>query len=124
MLGQDIINMFASLGDIGMFLAIVLIILIDGTLFPDRDPPLELVTPGDRIDYLYRLCAAWDFGILPDEEAIRGIRTPAWRQTVERCRFEPSPSYHLLREWHGLERLPFLGTVPARITGDPNLEFV
>jgi len=34
MLGQDIINMFASLGDLGMLLAIVVIILIDGTAFP------------------------------------------------------------------------------------------
>ena len=34
MIGEDIINMFASLGDIGMLLAIVVIIWIDGTAFP------------------------------------------------------------------------------------------
>jgi hypothetical protein len=43
---------------------------------------------------------------------------------VDRCRFLTSPTYHLLREWHGLERLEFLGTVPARISVDPSLEFV
>jgi len=34
MIGEDIINMFASLGDIGMLLAITVIIWIDGTAFP------------------------------------------------------------------------------------------
>jgi membrane protein YqaA with SNARE-associated domain len=34
MIGQDIIDMFASLGDVGMMLAIVVIIWIDGTAFP------------------------------------------------------------------------------------------
>ena len=97
---------------------------IDGSLFPDRDPPTELRTLGDRIDYLHRLCAAWDFGILPDAETIREIRATGWREAVDTCRFETSPAYHLLREWHGLERLPFLGSVPARISSDPSLEFV
>lgn len=34
MIGEDIINLFASLGDIGMLLAITVIIWIDGTAFP------------------------------------------------------------------------------------------
>ncbi len=34
MLGQDIISLFASLGDFGMLIAIVVIILIDGAAFP------------------------------------------------------------------------------------------
>lgn len=34
MIGEDIINAFASLGDIGMLLALVVIIWIDGTAFP------------------------------------------------------------------------------------------
>jgi len=34
MIGEDIINTFASLGDIGMLLAITIIIWIDGTAFP------------------------------------------------------------------------------------------
>ena len=97
---------------------------IDGSLYPDRDPPSGLPTLGDRIDYLHRLCAAWDFGILPEAETIREIRATGWREAVDRCRFETSPAYHLLREWHGLERLPFLGSVPARISSDPSLEFI
>jgi len=97
---------------------------IDGSLFPDRDAPSELRTLADRIDYLHRLCAAWDFGILPESETIQEIRGPEWRDAVERCRFVTSPVYHLLREWHGLERIPFLGSVPARIADDPSLEYV
>jgi len=99
-------------------------VTIDGSLYPDREPPRELRTPGDRIDYLHRLCAAWDFGILPDPEAVREVRTPGWRDAVDRCRFLTSPTYHLLREWHGLGRLEYLGAVPARISGDPSLEHV
>ncbi len=34
MIGEDIINTFASLGDVGMIVALVAIILIDGTGFP------------------------------------------------------------------------------------------
>ena len=34
MIGEDIINVFASLGDLGMLLALVVIIWIDGTAFP------------------------------------------------------------------------------------------
>ena len=34
MLGEDIISLFSSLGDVGMLLALVTIILIDGTGFP------------------------------------------------------------------------------------------
>lgn len=34
MIGQDIINVFASLGDTGMLLAMLVIIWIDGTAFP------------------------------------------------------------------------------------------
>ncbi len=98
--------------------------VIDGSLYPDQEPPTELRMLGDRIDYLHRLCAAWDFGILPDQEAVREVRVPGWRDAVEQCRFLTSPTYHLLREWHGLERLEFLGTVPARISGDPSLQYI
>jgi hypothetical protein len=91
---------------------------------PDQEPPSELRTLGDRVDYLHRLCAAWDFGILPDPEAVRKVRAEGWRDAVDHCRFLTSPTYHLLRGWHGLVRLEFLGTVPARISSDPSLEFV
>jgi membrane protein DedA with SNARE-associated domain len=53
MLGQDIINLFASLGDMGMLLAIVLIILIDGAAFPT----------------LPEVWTVWIFGVHPESLA-------------------------------------------------------
>ena len=85
---------------------------------------LSKLTPRDRIDLIARLCAAWDFGILPDWETIEEIRRDHWREAVEACRLLTSPTYHLLRHWHGLPRLPFLGSIPAYIRDDPSLESV
>ena len=97
---------------------------IDGSLYPDEPAPDALDSLAVRIDYLARLCSAWDFMILPDEETLGEIRRPAWRTAVDRCRLLTSPTYHLVRTWHRLPSLPFLGSIPAYITEDPNLEFV
>ncbi|MBI3761961.1 MAG: hypothetical protein HY260_08900, partial [Chloroflexi bacterium] len=51
---------------------------IDGALYPDTDPPNHLPTIADQVDYIARLCAAWDFGLLPDWETIEEIRRAAW----------------------------------------------
>ncbi len=84
---------------------------IDGFLYPDTDIPVELATLADRVDFLVRLCAAWDFGILPDHEA-------------EACQLLTSPSYHLLRQWHKLTPPPYLGQQLAYIRNDPNLAYI
>lgn len=97
---------------------------IDGTLYPDIDPPDKLVTLEDRIDFLSRLCSAWDFGLLPDADVVEAIRRSDWREAVDACRLLTSPTYHLLRKWHGLETLPYLGQKLAYITDDPNFEYV
>ena len=47
---------------------------IDGSLSPDEPPPVVHDSLTERVDYLVRLCSAWDFGILPDGEALREIR--------------------------------------------------
>lgn len=97
---------------------------IDGTLYPDVEPPETLNSPADRVDFLARLCAAWDFGLLPDWETVLEIRRAEWRPAVEACRLLTSPTYHLLRRWHGLSPLPYLGSVPAYIRDDPSLAYV
>jgi hypothetical protein len=97
---------------------------IDGTLYPDTDVPTELDTLADRIDFLARLCAAWDFGLLPRAETVIEIRRPAWREPVDACRLLTSPAYHLLRSWHGLPTLPYLGQQLAYIRDDPSLETI
>jgi len=97
---------------------------IDGSLYPDTEVPKSLDTLGSRIDYLARLCSAWDFGILPYMETIREIRKASWREAVNGCRLLTSPTYHLLREWHSLEPLPYLGDRIAYICDDPNLKYI
>ncbi|PIZ26184.1 MAG: hypothetical protein COY47_01920 [Chloroflexi bacterium CG_4_10_14_0_8_um_filter_57_5] len=97
---------------------------LDAALYPDVEPPEELSTLADQIDFIARLCSAWDFGLLPEWETVVEVRRPAWRAAVDTCRLLTSHSYHLLRRWHGLPPLPYLGSVPAYIREDPNLEFV
>ncbi len=45
---------------------------LDGSLYPDMDPPDTLDTLPEQVDFLARLCAAWDFGILPEESTVIG----------------------------------------------------
>jgi len=52
------------------------------------------------------------------------IRRAEWREAVDACRLLTSPAYHLLRHWHGLAPLPYLGQKLAYIRDDPNLAHV
>ncbi|MFQ6058898.1 MAG: hypothetical protein ACE5MB_08495 [Anaerolineae bacterium] len=70
---------------------------IDGALYPDTEPPTTLKTLAERVDFLARLCAAWDFGLLPHAETVAEIRRAEWREAVDACRLLTSPAYHLLR---------------------------
>jgi hypothetical protein len=97
---------------------------IDGTLYPDTEVPTHLGTLAERVDFLARLCAAWDFGLLPDGETVREVRRAGWRRAVDACRLLTSPAYHLLRRWHHLPTLPYLGQQLAYIRDDPSLAFV
>jgi hypothetical protein len=97
---------------------------LDGSLYPDTDPPTALNGLDERVDFLARLCAAWDFGLLPYPATVTEIRRPDWREAVEACRLLTSPAYHLMREWHGLSPLPYLGQQLAYIRDDPNLSFI
>lgn len=97
---------------------------IDGALYPDVDAPAALESLEDRVDFLARLCSAWDFGWLPDIYVVTEVRRPEWRHAVEACRLLTSPTYHLLRSWHGLPLLPYLGERLAYIAEDPNLGYV
>jgi hypothetical protein len=96
----------------------------DATLYPEVPRPVAPATEEERIDFVARLCGAWDFGVLPRQETIGEIRRPVWRYAVDECRMLTSVAYHLLREWHGLPPLAFLGSVPAYVREDPSLEYV
>lgn len=97
---------------------------LDTSLYPDVAPPTALTTLAERVDFIARLCGAWDFGILPRQETVDEVRKPEWREAVDACRLLTSPVYHLLREWHGLPRLPYLGQQLAYIRDDPYLNRV
>ena len=97
---------------------------IDGALYPDTEAPAALESLADRVEFLARLCAAWDFGVLPRSETVAEIRRREWREAVDACRLLTSPSYHLLRSWHGLPALPYLGQQMAYIHDDPNLAYI
>ena len=95
---------------------------IDEGLYPDVPPTEELSVLAERAGFLARLCASWDFRLLPDREKVEEIRRPEWRRAVDACDLLTSPAYHLLRSWHGLPRKPFLGRRPAYIDEDPALD--
>lgn len=97
---------------------------IDGTLYPDREPPEELQDLAEKVDFLARLCSAWDFGFLPEEEIVERVLGESWREAVDACRLLTSPAYHLLRQWHGLPELAYLGQSLAYILEDPCLQQV
>lgn len=97
---------------------------IDGVLYPDVEPPSSLETLAEQVDFVARLCAAWDSGLLPEAETVEEIRRPTWREAVDACNLLTSPTYHLLRAWHNLPPLPYLGQELAYIRDDPNLEYV
>lgn len=86
---------------------------------PNTNDPISL-----RVDFLSKLCVFWDFGLLPDKETITEIRKDDWEQAVDATRLLTSPAYHLLRRWHSLPSLPYLGQSIALIRDDPCLRFV
>jgi len=97
---------------------------IDGSLYPDRAVPATVDSLAERVDFIVRLCGAWDFGVLPGHETITEIRRPDWREAVDAARLLTSSSYHLVRCWHGLAPQPYLGQQLAYIRDDPSLNFV
>jgi len=97
---------------------------LDGALYPDTEPPDALQGLAERVDFITRLCAAWDYGLLPEPDTVAQVRRTEWREAVDECRLVTSPAYHLLRSWHGLPPLPYLGQQLAYIRDDPNLAYV
>ncbi len=73
---------------------------IDHSVYPDVDPlPDDLVTPEERADYVHRICAAWDFGIVPDPETFDLL--VEWRPIFDSYPLAHSPAYHAFRAWFG-----------------------
>src|SRR5437773_12256296 len=84
---------------------------LDESLYPDIEPPRDLVTQEDKADYLQRICAAFDFGIVPERGTIELLRE--WREVFDRFPLKASPAYRAFRAffgWEPVEQLPYLGT--------------
>jgi hypothetical protein len=90
---------------------------IDHSVYPDLDPlPVRLDREEDRADYLHRVCAAWDFGLVPEPETFRFFR--GWRAIFDRYGLPHSPAYHAFRAWFGwpaAERRGVLETQAERL---------
>jgi hypothetical protein len=97
---------------------------LDSALYPDVQVPDSFDSLPEQVDFLARLCSAWDFGLLPNINTVREIRKAKWRPAVDACRLLTSPAYHLLRRWHGLPPVPYLGQQLAMIRDDPCLSQV
>ena len=71
---------------------------IDGSVYPDVDaPPQSLDTPGDRADYVHRICAAWDYGVQPTAPTVELLS--GWKDIFDRFPLVTSPAYHAMRAW-------------------------
>lgn len=91
----------------------------DRSVYPDIAPPDTLDSLSEKVDFLARLYAAWDFGILPVQCTVSEIRKPEWTPAVDVCRWLTSLAHHLLRRWHNLPRRPNLCQDIAHIRDDP-----
>ncbi|MGH7564391.1 MAG: hypothetical protein ACREK5_08205 [Gemmatimonadota bacterium] len=90
---------------------------IDHAVYPDASPPPdELTTPAEKADYVHRVCAAWDFGVVPEPETFALLR--GWRPIFDRYPVALSPAYHAFRAlfgWPGVERGRILTTHAERL---------
>ncbi len=97
---------------------------IDGALYPDSEVPESLDSLAVRVDFLARLCDAWDFGILPYQETDEEIKRTEWREAVDACQMLTSIAYQILRDWRQLPPVPYIGPDHRYISDDPNLEYI
>ncbi len=85
----------------------------DRSVYPDMEPPARFSTLEDRADYMQRICAAFDFGVFPEEAD--WVRFAGWRDVFDRFPLPDSPGYHAFRHWYGWEPVPVqrrLGIAP------------
>ncbi|MFQ5708669.1 MAG: hypothetical protein ACE5HO_14535 [bacterium] len=97
---------------------------IDGSYYPEQPVPDNITGLPEKVDFLIRLCAAWDFGLPPASNTFEEILRDDWKIAVDEAQLLTSCAYHLLRELHHLEPLPYLGTPFPDILNDPYLEYV
>ncbi len=70
--------------------------MIDRSVYPDVAHGDDFEDDLDRADYVQRICAAGDFGVLPDRATVELFRS--WRSVFDAFPFPASPTYHALRD--------------------------
>jgi len=91
---------------------------IDGSVYPDREPPQELFTLRQKADYLHRIVSAFDYGIPPDSATLQLLA--GWQDVFDAFPLPSSPGYHALRDffgWPEAEKAPFQSQ-PIYLTQD------
>ena len=84
---------------------------LDHSVYPDIEPPSDLGTAEEKADYMERVCAAFDYGVAPEEYTLDLLST--WKDIFDRFPYQGSPAYHALRAffgWEPTDRLPYFGT--------------
>ena len=72
---------------------------MDGSVYPDIGAIPTLSTPAEKTDYVMRVCAAWDYGIVPDLATFRLFA--GWSDIFTRFPVRDSPAYHAFCEYFG-----------------------
>ncbi len=75
---------------------------IDAGVYPERVPPEALATLEEKADYLHRICAAFDHGVVPEEATLRLLS--GWQEVFDRFPLPGLPSYHALRSYFGWQQ--------------------
>lgn len=80
---------------------------IDQSLYPDEAPPNPALAPLDdsqKAEHIHRVCAAWEFGIIPEEETFQTLA--GWKDIFERFPLPNSIAYHTFRFLLNLAPIP------------------
>ncbi len=83
---------------------------IDARLYTERKPPTDLNDESVAVDYMMRVCSAYDFQIPPSKEVTETLRH--MRFIFDRYPLSSSIGYHALRRKFGWPELPFVGPIP------------
>jgi len=75
---------------------------VDYSVYPDQEL-VSLDTDQHKADYLHRVCAAWDFGILPTEDTFKLFAN--WEHIFRKYPCYSSPAYQAFQEYFGWELL-------------------
>ena len=77
---------------------------IDASVYPDRTPPEDFMTPEHQDDYLHRIVGAFDQGMVPEKATL--CLLAEWKEVFDRVQLLHSPAYHALRSFFRWPALP------------------